>query len=64
VQRNLKFLGIFARLHHRDGKPRYIADAPRFIDYLDAIVPKYPELAPLGALLDRTIKPAIARLDA
>ena len=62
VQRHLKILGIFARLHHRDGKSRYIADAPRFIAYLDAIVPNYPELAPLGDLLERTIKPAIARL--
>jgi aminoglycoside/choline kinase family phosphotransferase len=64
VQRHLKILGIFARLHHRDGKSRYIADAPRFIAYLDAIVPKYPELAPLGELLERTIKPAIAGLAA
>ena len=64
VQRHLKILGIFARLHHRDGKPRYLADAPRFIAYLDAIVPKYTELAPLRELLERTIKPAIARLQA
>ena len=64
VQRHLKILGIFARLHHRDGKSRYIADAPRFIAYLDAIVPKYPELAPLQVLLERAIKPAIARLPA
>ena len=64
VQRHLKILGIFARLHHRDGKSRYIADAPRFIAYVDAIVPKYPELAPLGELLERTIKPAIERLRA
>ena len=64
VQRHMKILGIFARLHHRDGKPRYLADAPRFIAYLDAIVPKYPELAPLGELLERTIKPAIERLPA
>ena len=64
VQRHLKILGIFARLHHRDGKSRYLADAPRFIAYLDAIVPKYPQLAPLGELLERTIKPAIERLSA
>ncbi|GHB99224.1 aminoglycoside phosphotransferase family protein [Thermomonas carbonis] len=64
VQRHLKILGIFARLHHRDGKSRYIADSPRFIAYVDAIVPKYPELAPLGELLERTIKPAIERLRA
>src|SRR5690606_6319467 len=33
VQRHLKVLGIFARLHHRDGKPKYLADAPRFLAY-------------------------------
>ena len=64
VQRHLKILGIFARLHHRDGKSRYLADAPRFIGYLDAVVPRYRELDPLRDLLERTIKPAIARLTA
>ncbi|MCD9029980.1 phosphotransferase [Luteimonas sp. BDR2-5] len=53
VQRHLKVLGIFARLHHRDGKPRYVADAPRFLGYLDAVLPRYPELAGLHALLRR-----------
>lgn len=62
VQRHLKILGIFARLHHRNGKPRYIKDAPRFLGYLDAVVPKYPQLAPLRELLDNTIKPAFARI--
>ena len=64
VQRHLKILGIFARLHHRDGKPRYIADAPRFITYLDAVVPRYRELEPLRELLERSVKPAIARMSA
>ncbi|HSD16009.1 MAG TPA: phosphotransferase [Thermomonas sp.] len=64
VQRHLKILGIFARLHHRDGKPRYLADAPRFVAYLDAVVPRYRELMPLQDLLERTIKPAISRLQA
>lgn len=59
VQRHLKVMGIFARLNHRDGKPKYIADAPRFLAYLDGVVPKYPELAPLGALLDRHVRPAL-----
>lgn len=59
VQRHLKVMGIFARLHHRDAKPKYLADAPRFLAYLDAVVPKYPELAPLGALLDRHVRPAL-----
>jgi len=30
VHRHLKVLGIFARLSHRDHKPRYLEDAPRF----------------------------------
>jgi aminoglycoside/choline kinase family phosphotransferase len=64
VQRHLKILGIFARLHHRDGKPRYLADAPRFIAYLDAVVPKYRALDPLHELLERTIKPAFAKVTA
>ncbi|MDE2407040.1 MAG: phosphotransferase [Xanthomonadaceae bacterium] len=64
VQRHLKILGIFARLHHRDGKPRYLADAPRFFTYLDAVVPKYRALEPLHELLERTIKPAFAKVAA
>jgi len=42
VQRHLKVIGIFARLHHRDGKPKYLADVPRFFGYLDQALPKYP----------------------
>lgn len=60
VQRHLKVMGIFARLNHRDGKPKYLADAPRFLVYLDGVLPKYPELAPLAALLDRHVRPALA----
>ena len=60
VQRHLKVLGIFARLHHRDNKPRYLADAPRFIAYLTTVVSNYPELASLGTLLARRVTPRIA----
>jgi aminoglycoside/choline kinase family phosphotransferase len=61
VQRHLKVIGIFARLRHRDGKPKYLADVPRFFAYLDGVLPRYPEFAPLLALIDDTIKPAMAR---
>jgi hypothetical protein len=64
VQRHLKILGIFARLHHRDGKPRYLADAPRFFAYLDTVVPKYQALEPLHDVLEHTIKPAFAKVAA
>ncbi len=56
MQRHLKILGLFARLHYRDGKPKYLADAPRFVGYLDRVLPRYPELAPLSALLDRHVR--------
>ena len=62
VHRHLKVLGIFARLKHRDGKPKYLEDAPRFIAYLDAVVPRHPQLAPLADLIDARVRPAMARL--
>jgi N-acetylmuramate 1-kinase len=62
IQRHLKVIGIFARLHHRDGKPKYLADVPRFFAYLDGVLPRYPELAPLAALIEGKVKPAIARI--
>jgi aminoglycoside/choline kinase family phosphotransferase len=60
VQRHLKVIGIFARLNHRDGKPKYLADVPRFFAYLDAVLPKYPELAPLQRFIETKVKPAMA----
>jgi aminoglycoside/choline kinase family phosphotransferase len=52
VQRQLKVLGIFARLWHRDGKSGYLADMPRVMRYLRAACARYRELAPLLKLLD------------
>ncbi len=63
LQRHLKVIGIFARLHHRDGKPKYLADVPRFFAYLDAVLPKYAELASLRHFIEHKVKPAMARRD-
>jgi N-acetylmuramate 1-kinase len=52
VQRQLKVLGIFARLAYRDGKRGYLADMPRVFHYLYRTCGRYDELAPLRALLD------------
>ncbi|MDB5891580.1 MAG: aminoglycoside phosphotransferase [Polaromonas sp.] len=52
LQRHLKILGIFARLTLRDGKPRYLADTPRFIKYVRATCARYRQLGPLMVLLD------------
>ena len=52
AQRQLKVVGIFARLCHRDGKQRYLSDIPRVLAYLTASCRRYRELAPLARLLD------------
>ncbi|AVU78056.1 MULTISPECIES: aminoglycoside phosphotransferase family protein [Pseudomonas] len=51
VQRHLKVIGIFARICHRDGKPRYLGDVPRFFAYIEAVIARRPELAELDQLL-------------
>jgi N-acetylmuramate 1-kinase len=52
VQRHLKVLGIFARLNYRDGKPRYLADAPRFVGYVREVAGRHSELSALVQVLD------------
>ncbi len=51
VQRHLKACGIFARLHHRDGKPHYLADVPRTLAYIRDVSGAHPELADLSRLI-------------
>jgi N-acetylmuramate 1-kinase len=53
LQRHLKVAGIFARLTLRDGKPQYLADTPRFIQYIRATASRYRELKPLLRLIDK-----------
>jgi len=52
LQRHLKVLGIFCRLKHRDGKPRYAEDLPRFFAYATKVALRYGPLKPLLALLE------------
>jgi aminoglycoside/choline kinase family phosphotransferase len=52
LQRHLKIAGIFARLTLRDGKPKYLADAPRFIHYIRKACDRYRELGPLLKVID------------
>jgi N-acetylmuramate 1-kinase len=52
LQRHLKVLGIFARLHYRDGKRQYLEDTPRFLGYVRAVAARYRGLEPLLTLLD------------
>ena len=47
-----KSLSPALRLTLRDGKPKYLADAPRFIGYIRHTAARYRELAPLLKLVD------------
>ncbi len=53
LQRSLKVLGIFARLHHRDGKDRYLQDLPLVLRHTRRVVGRYDAFSALGRLLDR-----------
>ncbi|MBX3604442.1 MAG: phosphotransferase [Piscinibacter sp.] len=52
LQRHLKVLGIFCRLKHRDGKPAYSADLPRFFAYAHKVATRYHGLGPLARLIE------------
>lgn len=44
LQRHLKVLGIFCRLHYRDGKDNYLNDLPLVAKYTLEVLEIYPEL--------------------
>ena len=51
LQRHIKVLGIFARLHLRDGKDGYLKDLPQTLKYIIEIGSKYEETEVLATLL-------------
>ena len=56
AQRNLRIVGIFARLAIRDGKPRYLDHLPRVWRYLSANL-SHPALARLSAFVGEHLPP-------
>ena len=62
LQRHLKVLGIFCRLKHRDGKPKYSEDLPRFFAYAHKVATRYNGLGPLARLLEPLM--GTSRIDA
>ncbi|NTS77445.1 phosphotransferase [Catenovulum sp. SM1970] len=60
MQRHIKAAGIFARLHHRDGKPHYLADIPRTLSYISDACQHYSELTDFGQWLEQVV---ICKLD-
>jgi aminoglycoside/choline kinase family phosphotransferase len=59
VQRHLKASGIFARLNHRDGKPGYLKDIPRTLEYVSEVSARYSGLRPFRQLLEAQVLPAL-----
>jgi N-acetylmuramate 1-kinase len=59
VQRHLKAIGIFARLWHRDGKPGYLNDIPRTLNYVRTVSQRYQELQFLHSFIEARVLPAL-----
>jgi len=59
LQRHLKAIGIFSRLHLRDGKSGYLADIPRTLNYVAEVCAAYPELAEFGRFLLTEARPRL-----
>jgi len=64
AQRHIKVLGIFARLWYRDGKPGYLGDLPRVLDYLLAVTAVDPDLAAFDRWLRDRVVPQFAAAQA
>lgn len=62
VQRNLRILGIFARLAKRDGKPSYVDLVPRVWNYVKRNL-AHPDLVPLANVLEPMPAPTPAFLE-
>ncbi|RUO40067.1 serine/threonine protein kinase [Aliidiomarina taiwanensis] len=57
LQRHTKASGIFARLYHRDGKPRYLGDIPQTLRYIVQVAKQYDELAAYGHWVEQKVLP-------
>lgn len=55
LQRHLKVLGVFARLHLRDNKPGYLKDLPLTLKYVLECTESYEELHPLFHFLQMRV---------
>lgn len=53
LQRNLRILGVFARLALRDNKKHYLDHIPRVIAYIRQVTNRYDEYAIIARILDR-----------
>ena len=64
LQRHLRVLGVFARLHLRDGKPAYLNDLPLVWHYVREVLVHYeniPALSDFSGWLGAEVMPRIAK---
>lgn len=59
LQRHLKVLGIFSRLNLRDGKPHYMKDFPRIMQYVLQVTEKYQEFNEFHQWLLAEVTPSL-----
>jgi aminoglycoside/choline kinase family phosphotransferase len=52
IQRHLKAVGIFSRLNIRDGKPGYLKDIPRTLNYVISVGREESSMSKLVSLMD------------
>ena len=52
LQRNLKIVGVFARLGLRDKRETYLELIPQFKQYIRDVLPRYDAFAPYRSLVD------------
>lgn len=57
LQRHLKVLGIFVRLHLRDNKPNYLSHLPLTFNYIMTCLECYNELKAFQELMQKKIQP-------
>lgn len=57
LQRHLKVLGVFCRLHLRDGKSNYLKDLPLTLDYTLACLERYSHFEVLLELMHHHVLP-------
>lgn len=60
MQRHLKAIGIFSRLKLRDGKPGYLKDIPRTMNYVTEVCRRYPEFAGFLNFLENRVLPQMS----
>lgn len=63
LHRHLKVLGNFTRLAIRDDKPRYLADIPMVLAYVEEVLPRYEEFAPFEQWWQQQLAPRLEQQD-